>query len=145
MQIKRVENESDVKRGLDLFIEVMAEPPYFEKWKKEDAEKRIQHFFSKAKDFAFFAEENNKVVGLIFCSTYFWDDGIHVFVEDLCVDKEFRGTGAGQKLVLELEKTAKEKNIAMIDLFAHTKAKAFDFWKKMNYIQTDFVQMKKKI
>ncbi|MFH1895766.1 MAG: GNAT family N-acetyltransferase [archaeon] len=92
----------------------------------------------------FFAEENGKIIGLLFCATYIWDDGTHVFVEDLYVDKTFRGKNVGEKLVLELEKTAKEKNIAVIDLFAHTKAKAFDFWKKMGYKQTAFVQMQKK-
>ena len=145
MEIKKVQSPNEIKRGLDLFIEVMAEAPYFEKWSKEDTEKRLQSSFSKAKDFAFFAEENSKVIGLIFCSTYIWDDGIHVFVEDLYIDKEFRGKNVGVKLVEKLEETAREKRIVMIDLFVHTKSKAFDFWKKMNYLQTEFVQMQKKI
>ncbi|MBU2100637.1 GNAT family N-acetyltransferase [Candidatus Micrarchaeota archaeon] len=145
MQIKKVQDELDVKRGVNLFVEVMGESPYFENWSKEDAEKRLMHSFSKAKDFAFFAEENGKAIGLLFCATYIWDDGIHVFVEDLYVDKEFRGKGAAKNLVEALEKTAKEKGIVVIDLFAHTQAKAFDFWKKMGYKQTHFVQMQKKL
>ena len=58
-----------------------------------------------------------------------------VFVEELAVDKKFRGKGFGKKLVLHLSNCCKKKKIMMV--YASTgdyrKNKSMIFWKKIGF------------
>lgn len=145
MKIKKIKNEIEVKKVVDLFIKVFSEHPYNEIWTKKQALKRLTEIYQRGKDFCFYAEEKNIVVGLIFCQTQTWEEGVHVIIEDTAVDSNMRSKGIGELLVKELEKVAKNKNISSIDLLSNTKSKAINFWAKQKYKKNGYIQFMKKI
>lgn len=145
MEIKQFTSKEEVSQAIDLFIQVYAEPPYEEHWSKERALQRLMNFFKNSKEFCFFASDNNKLIGFIFCITDIWDDGIHVFIEDNVVNLDYRGKGIGTKLVQKLEETVKEKRIKGIDLMTSNKSEAYNFWKKKGYIFEGYEILSKKM
>lgn len=145
MQIKTIRNKSDINKVIDLFIKVFAEPPYKEIWTKDLVLKRLLETYSSGQDFCFCMENKREVIGFIFCSTQTWYDGLHVIIEDVVVDQQYRGRGIGRKLVKKLEQVAKEKKVASIDLFSYTKSKAVKFWQKQKYKPNGYIEMNKKL
>lgn len=64
----------------------------------------------------FVAEENNEIIGTLSLVLYKIPTGEKVWIEDVVVDKSFRGRGIGKDLILFAIKYAKEKNIKSINL-----------------------------
>ncbi len=145
MAVKLIQNQDEIWKVLDLFIQVFSEPPYEEVWTKDLAFKRLSEIYQRGKDFCLYVEENSQVIGLIFCQTQTWQDGVHIMIEDTVVDSNQRNKGVGALLIKKLEEIAKEKNIASIDLLSNTKSKAIDFWKKQGYEANGYIQFMKRV
>ena len=145
MEVKSIQNQNEINKVLDLFIQVFSEPPYEEVWARELAFKRLSEIHERGKDFCLYVEENERIIGLIFCQTQTWQDGIHIIIEDMVVDSNQRNKGVGALLVKKLEKIAKKKGIASIDLLSNTRSKAIYFWKKQGYETNGYVQFMKRL
>ncbi len=145
MLIKAIKSKSEINKIIPLFIRVFSESPYEEKWKKKSALQRLDNLYKLGNGFCFYAEEHGKAIGILFCRTQIWDDGTHVFIEDLAVEPHYRREGIGTKLVKKLEKAARAKKISAIDILANKKAKALKFWEKLGYKQDGYVNMKKRL
>lgn len=145
MDIKSIKDKSDINKLVDLFIKVFSEPPYNETWTKELAFERLSETYENCEDFCLYIEDQGKVIGLIVCDTQTWHDGVHIFIEDVIVDPNYRNKGIGSKLLKKLEEIAKKKNIVSIDLLSNTKSKAIGFWKKNNYKPNGYIELMKRI
>jgi ribosomal protein S18 acetylase RimI-like enzyme len=145
MKIKQIKNKSEIKKVVDLFIKVYSEPPYNESWSRDSAFKKLSEIYERGKEFCFYAEKDKEIIGLLFCQTQTWHDGVHIFVEDIVVDSNYRNKEVGAQLVKELEQTAKQKHIVSIDLLASTESKAVDFWKKLGYKHNNYIELGKKL
>ncbi|MFH0906287.1 MAG: GNAT family N-acetyltransferase [archaeon] len=147
MEIKKFKSKKDIERVIDLFIKTFAEKPYFEKWTKLAVLERLIHIYKRGKDFCLYIEnENKKVIAFIFCYKYLDYDGINLVIEYVAVDKNYRNNGLGKKLILEIEKIAKEQKIIFIALLANKDSKAYNFWnKKCNYKLSDYIRLEKKL
>ena len=141
----RTAKKSDFPEIIALFTKTFSEKPYHEIWKPESVEKRLGELYALNRDFCLIAEDNGTVTGLIFSRTQVWNDGVHVFIEDLAVDAAYRGAGVGTKLVSAIEETARRKNIVAVDLAVHRKAEAGKFWKKMGYAFDEYVNLRKRL
>jgi aminoglycoside 6'-N-acetyltransferase I len=142
MDIKYVRDETEISRLTDLFIRAFSEQPYNETWTNELALKRLTETYRSGKGFCLYAQ-TDKVVGLIFCRTQTWHDGVHLIVEDAAVDTSYREKGVGKLLVKSLEDIARKNKIMAIDLLSNTKA--IGFWKKLGYATDGYVQLTKKL
>jgi len=145
VEIKIVNDVSEINDLLDLFIKVFSEPPYSEIWSRDSAFKRLSEIYEKGKGFCLYAKENDQVIGLIFCQTQVWNDGVHIIVEDTVVDSLKRRNGIGKLLVQKLEEVALDNNMVSIDLLSNKQAKAIDFWNSLGYNQTNYVQFIKQL
>ncbi len=145
MEVKLIKNQSEINKVIELFVRVFSEPPYDEIWTKQLAFKRLSEIFERGKGFCLYVEENKKVLGLIFCQTQTWQDGVHIIIEDTVVDSSQRNKGIGNLLAKKLEEIAKEKKITSIDLLSNTKSKAINFWKKQGYETNGYVQFMKRL
>ncbi len=143
MKVRKM-RKSDIFRCIPLFISSFSESPYKEEWSGGRARKRLVDLFLDAKDYCLVAEEKS-VIAFLFSRKQTWDDGVHIFVEDLAVSSEFRRKGVASLLVKELERVAKLRKVASIDLAVNTHSAALNFWKKMGYARYGYVLMKKKI
>ncbi len=145
MQIKLFKNKLDIKKVLGLFIKVYSESPYNESWTKDSAFKKLSEIYQRGKDFCFYTEDKGEIIGLLFCQTQTWHDGVHVFVEDIAVDSNYRNKKIGAQLVKKLEQIAKQKGIVSIDLLVFTQSKAPDFWKTFGYKPVGYIELGKKL
>lgn len=143
MEIKQIFEKEEINKVLDLFIQVFSEEPYYEKWTKKLAFKRLSEIYNLGKEFCLYIEEKNEVIGMIFCQTQTWEDGMHIIIEDTAVHPRFRNKGVGEHLVTKLEELARKRGIVSIDLLTNTKSKAVDFWTKNNYKQNGYIQFTK--
>jgi len=89
----------------------------------------LKNFLSKK--YFLVAEEDNKVIGLIF-GEKLKAGGSIVWI--VVVDKKYRGKKIGSKLLKEFEKNAKQDGCTWIVLYAATKNKnTVEFYKKHKY------------
>ncbi len=58
----------------------------------------------------FVAELNNKIAGYVFCDIIQEGIGLTLYIDDLCVDPEFRKGGIGGALLDKASEYGKEKN-----------------------------------
>jgi ribosomal protein S18 acetylase RimI-like enzyme len=89
------------------------------------------------KKWGFYIEEDGKIIGAITGYTC-WTE---VYIDDLGIDKKYRGKGYGKKLVEKVEehfKNTKYKNIAL----STNEFQAPEFYKKCGY-KLEFVRKKK--
>lgn len=78
-----------------------------------------EHFDKVLKDertFLFIAEHENKVAGMMTIVTYVVPGATRFWIEDLVVDKPFRGRGFGRKLISHAISFARSKGARTIDL-----------------------------
>jgi ribosomal protein S18 acetylase RimI-like enzyme len=64
-----------------------------------------------------FCEDNNEVIGIASMCTYKVISGKKGWIEDVVVDKKFRGQGIGRKLMEKLLEEGKKKGLTEILLF----------------------------
>ncbi|MEK6848069.1 MAG: GNAT family N-acetyltransferase [Nanoarchaeota archaeon] len=135
--------QKDKKTIINIFITEYSKYPYNEKWTKENAVKLINKYtkFSRI----LIAKINNKIVGFIIFEVFQEDKGEVGFISEIVVSKRFQCLGIGKKLMNATEKYLIKKNIKKIKLIANKKAKAIGFYKKINYIKTDWVVYEKEI
>jgi phosphinothricin acetyltransferase len=64
-----------------------------------------------------FCEDNNEVIGIASMCTYKVISGKKGWIEDVVVDKKYRGQGIGRKLMEKLLEEGRKKNLTEILLF----------------------------
>lgn len=144
MDIKTLK-KSDIKDIVPLFLDVFSETPYDEHWNKKSAARRIGELLRQGSGFCFYAMDKGAIVAFLLCKEQQWDDGLHVFIEDAGVAKEYRKKGIARSLVKVLINAARKKKCVAIDLTAHEKAGAVVFWKKQGFIPTGYVCFRKNL
>ena len=145
MEIKPILNQKDLERIADLYLIAFTEEPYNEQWTKEKYLERVLDIHNITNGYSFYAEENGKIIGFMFCQKETWSDGKHLIIEDLAIHPDFRGKGIGSKLVKRAEEIARHNKMIGLDLFANKKARAFNFWQKQGYHPTEYVHLTKNI
>ncbi|MCX8159145.1 MAG: GNAT family N-acetyltransferase [Candidatus Pacearchaeota archaeon] len=134
--------KSDLKEIVRIFIKEFGKSPYNEKWSEKNAFLKFKDYFKFAK--CFVAVVDKKVVGFIFADTYYQQTK-KLWIYDLVVDGSYQGGGIGKKLIDFAINYFMKKGIDGVRLIASRKAKAFKFYKKLNFKETDFVEMEKKL
>ncbi|HBO16636.1 MAG: N-acetyltransferase GCN5 [Candidatus Moranbacteria bacterium GW2011_GWE2_35_2-] len=145
MQIKKIETDKDINSIINLFLEVMTNAPYNEKWNQETAKGELVEIFNNGKGFCFIATEDEKNIGFIFSRIQPWEDGNHLIIEYIVVDPSLRKNGVGTALFRETEKIARNKDIKNFHLISHRQSMAKDFWEKQGFKMQGIIEMSKTI
>jgi|SRR5690554_371752 len=83
-------------------------------------------------------ENNNKVVGIALMCAYTVVSGFKGWVEDVVVDKAYRGRGIGRKLMEKLVDEGREKGLSEILLFsADKRIEAISLYKSLGFQQKE--------
>ena len=83
-------------------------------------------------------KENNKVVGIALMCAYTVVSGYKGWVEDVVVDKTYRGRGIGRKLMEKLVNEGREKGLSEILLFsADKRIEAISLYKSLGFQQKE--------
>jgi len=100
---------------------------------KEYEKGYLDRFFSDLQDCIFVAELNNIIIGYISINLH--KDAIqYVYIDDFCVDKDYRNKGIGTKLLKMVENYAKE--VGVLDICLHvekTNALAKNLYDRIGY------------
>jgi len=76
----------------------------------------------------------------------FWLKGKMGIIDDVVIDKEYRGRGLGKKLMKEIENIAKKKKIKTLILYTESyRPAAIKLYEKLNYQRLDKIWYKKEI
>lgn len=128
----------DIKEIALIFMVSFSEKPYNETWTEKGSITKIKDYFNWAKIYV--AEKDKKIVGFIIYHDFLMFDGLWRMIDELVVDKKFRGQRIGRALMDYVEKGNKIKRIW---LSTNKNADAFNFYKKLRYNKSSWVTMEK--
>ena len=93
----------------------------------DDSREGVEKFIRRNPGTSVVAEENGKIIGTILCG----HDGRRGCMYHVCVAKEYRHRGVGQKMALEALERLKKEGINKVNLVAfRSNAPGNEFWKK---------------
>jgi len=138
----RAAKKGDLNEIVKIFISEFAKYPYNEKWREKEAFAKIKGYFKGCKFFV--AEIDGKIAGFIIGDKYYQVEK-KLWIYELVVSEKFQGRGIGKALIDAMTKYFKKEKIGGIRLIASKKAKAFKFYKKLNFKETGFVELEKKL
>jgi len=137
--------KKDIDKMLDLLKELFL-------MEGVDFDRKIQYdgllFLMKneSRASAFVAEVHGSIIGMCTIQTLISTAkaSYTAYIEDLCVDSDFRSKGVGGKLLKHCEKWCINNNITSIHLLADGKnKKALNFYKKNGWHATDYTAITK--
>lgn len=73
--------------------------------------------------------ENGKILGVVRLDTQ--ESDVYAQVRFMAVERSSQGSGIGRKLILEVEKYA--KNLGFHEMMLHAREEALPFYQKLNY------------
>ena len=131
--------ESDFKGVVKVLIESLNNEG--EDWNHDTSLTHIKQNYDP--EYCFVAKEENIIVGFLIGgeSTMFNMNGL--FLDLICVLPEYQGKGIGRKLYEEFKTLAKESGKEGFILLANPNWKSFDWYKKMGYEKTGWVELYK--
>jgi len=142
MPIIRNMLEEDIKRCTDIFVEVYREV-YSEPWTAETGKKRIVELFSQAKEFCFVLEVNDEVYGFLAARGYSWYDGLRIWIEEIVIQKKFRGQGYGTLLLKSLEDRGREKGVIGYSLISEKDSLAYNYYLSKGFSASSWIHLER--
>ena len=142
MEIRKA-TKKDIKIISKIFREGYSEEPYNENWSEKIANERMKNDLKTEEIFVL--EDNNQIIGFVTLTSYLWHTGLRGFIHEIVIGEEFRGKGYGKKLMEFAELRFKEIGAKEIQLITSPKSKAYQIYKKLNYIDEGFITMYKVI
>ncbi|WP_292460251.1 GNAT family N-acetyltransferase [Methanothermococcus sp.] len=137
--------EEDIKDMVKLLKELFEIEKDFEP-NEEKQRKGLELLLNSENARIFVAKCGNTVVGMCSIQTLIStaEGGKVGILEDLIVDKDFRGKGIGSKLLSEVGKYCKENNILRLTLLADKdNDKAIEFYNSKNWKFTNLIVLRK--
>lgn len=130
---------NDIEICVAIYQEVFAEEPWFEKFEEEKVKQYFVHCYEKSLYGAYVAKSEDCLCGFV---TYFIKPsaaGNVLYIDEICVKKEWRKRGIGSNLIGAVERFA--NNNSIISLLIHTDKEsiAYNLYKKMGYISDNSV------
>lgn len=114
-----------------------------EEWTFETARKNVEEGFFG--DCHFVALIDEKIVGFILAIPLTREFGIELLVTSIGVLPEYQNKGIGQQLWDKMESYGKERKFTAIRLLTNPHFKSFNWYKKMGFKESGWVEAFKKI
>lgn len=132
MKIRKIK-KSDLKQCSKLLEEAYSKEPYNENFGKGNALKYINSKYKSCKEDSFVLDIDGKVIGFVFSNLSYWANGPQAIMEEIVIDKDFRGKGYSQKLNNRLENYLRKKGVKSVILWVKKKSSAYKFHIKNGY------------
>lgn len=140
--IRKVENK-DIREILTILKEVLnvhyeLRNDLFIKDSTKYTSKELEEIIKDSSKPVYVYEEDNKVIGYIFCVIKDVNNNNMIkhkelYIDDLCVLKEYRNKGIGKELLEYIKKEAKSLNCYNITLNVWSGNKAENFYKSLGF------------
>jgi predicted N-acetyltransferase YhbS len=140
VKIRPMEKE-DLSQVAGVFVESFNQEG--EHWTYEVALDHVSsNFFG---DSHFVAILDGKVIGFIMAFPLIFEQGVSLFVDAIAVYSHFQKQGIGQLLWDRMSVQAKDKEYKGIRLLTNPQLKSFDWYKKMGYKESGWLEVYKTI
>ncbi|MDZ7798918.1 MAG: GNAT family N-acetyltransferase [Patescibacteria group bacterium] len=111
--------------------------------------KKAWHKIIKANyDYELVLEKNNKLIGHVTLRIIpeFWLKDKMGLIDDVVIDKDYRGQGLADKMMKEIKKIAKKKKVKTLVLYTEDyRPKAIKLYNRLKYQKLDKIWYKKEI
>ena len=126
--------EPYLEECLDLYIQVFNSEPWNDGWEENDARERMTVIFSNPRFLGIgLFDPNEKLIGFTLGHTQRWLKNQHFYLQEMCINNEFQGTGSGSLLLKQLEDYCKSNGITRIELLTERNSMAESFYKKNGF------------
>jgi ribosomal protein S18 acetylase RimI-like enzyme len=123
---------SDLDDCAKIFVDAYQET-YSEPWTLDTAKARLSELCNASPDYCFVLRINKFVAGFIVARPFAWHDGTRVWIEEIVIDKQYRGKGWGRALMQTLFERCKNNNVVGYALISKKASNAFKIYKKMGF------------
>ena len=110
----------------------------------------LDEFFTNSNKYIVVADLDSKVIGYLSIICYTNENNSYLYLDDFCVDSNYRGKGIGTKLIEWIISYAKENGIGILKLHVdENNITALSFYNKLGFITLNLnkgrIEMNRKI
>lgn len=91
----RKADKKDFNEIVRIFMEEYKEYPYYEKWSKERAVKKVETYFVAGRKI-YIADASKDVAGFVIIETFIWDTEDRGIIDELVVSSKYQERGWGK-------------------------------------------------
>lgn len=140
MEVRRA-RKADISQSAEIFRQNMAQKPYLLNVARAKAAEIIRNYFST--QVMYVAVADGKVAGFVIGDKYMAEEGRYLWISEIFVSVDMQGKGVGTKLMEAIENHYKGK-IAFTELLVHKHSPAADFYRKLDFKETDYIKLSRK-
>ena len=120
----------------DAYRDVYGEP-----WLGKTAEARLSELHAAAGEYGFVLTIDEMIIGFIIGRPFSWFDGQRVWVEELVVDKPYRGQGAGRQLMKCFLDKCLQTKVAGVALISKQGSVAFGIYERLGMQPSEWIHL----
>ena len=122
----------------EVFVSVFTKKPWYDDWSdKEQLDLYIKDLIGQSYSLTYGLYDGDELIGLSMGYIKHWYSGTEYIINELCIVTEGQGSGAGSFFVKEIEKAIKALGLKQIFLLTDSNVRAYDFYKKNNFIECE--------
>ena len=133
--------EKDLEEAAGVFLQTFNSVG--ETWNEKTSLAHIEENFVMG--YSFLAKVGNKAVGVLIALPITRDKGTELFIDTVAVLPEYQAQGVGRAMMEKATKLAKEKGLVALRLLASPSLKSFDWYKKLGFEESGWIEIFKEI
>ena len=131
----------DVEQAARLYVACFNAPPWDDDWSADAAERRLETLLQFPGAIGLISTSSTKMVGLAIGHCEPWADGLHYYLNEICVESEAQRNGVGEALLDEICKTLRAEGVSSVYLLTEISTAAESFFRKQGF-EADEVSVK---
>lgn len=135
MIIRDIKND-DLEPCSELYSQVFSSSPWSEKWSKEQAYERLNHFY-KSEGFIGLIAEKQGIRGFVLGNSEPFLDGNWFYLREMCVSQKNQSQGFGTSLLKKLSAVLSAESVKNIYLATERNIPAARFYEKNGFFQEE--------
>lgn len=125
--------ESDLFEAARIYTECFNEPPWNDGWTGEAALERLSEIFERSGFLGGSVEVGGSLVGFVLGHTERWVSGPHYYLNELCVEAEYRNKGVGRLLMDTLLERLYKLGVEGVYLMTERASPAESFFRALGF------------
>jgi aminoglycoside 6'-N-acetyltransferase I len=131
--------QSDIPSCAEILCRVYNNDLWQCRWDNQVAQEYLTDVYQNKKFLGYIIEEEGRIIGALFAHEKVWWNNSEVFIEEMFISPEFQRMGLGEKLLGEVEKYVRMRNLAGITLSTNKYAPAHTFYAKNEFVDCEHV------
>jgi len=125
--------DDNVEAAAKVYVDCFNAPPWEDDWSLVDAVKRLQTLLRFPGSASLVAKRDSKIIGLVIGHSEPWSDGLHFYLNEMCVDPQEQRSGIGQILLEAFFRELRTQGIASVYLLTGRHSGAESFFSKNGF------------